>query len=359
MNNAMAGMVTGIGSLPYKEPDPALPLIFANMPLVPHWPQLPRRSKGEGLILQFLGPLVQAGLLVIQNNTPVFDTNNPLWEEKLGNFYALYRQAEQDDKKALDAFALPSEAAVGFYAFLDYAKQCASQKVQYYKGHLTGPLTMGFLLKDAAGNIAYYQDQLRDILVKTLALHARWQAEALASLGRNVVIFVDEPAVGVYGSPQHPNLTKEQVIQDLQAIFQQVHQVGGLVGVHSCDGVDWSLLFASGADLVNLDAYSYGASLLSHGEALQSFLTQGGLVAWGIVPTNQAAQEETAGLLMDKLINLWDALAQNGVDKTLLQQQWVITPACGVGLLPEELAVHIYQLTREVGQCCKKITGME
>ncbi len=62
-----------------------------------------------------------------------------------------------------------------------------------------GPLTVALELKDQQGRPAYYQGDLRDIIVRTLALSARCQAAALSGFGCIPIIFVDDPAIRAYG----------------------------------------------------------------------------------------------------------------------------------------------------------------
>lgn len=51
------GAVTGIGSLPLKNPEAAVNFVAKMCPEIPFWPQLPRRSKREPMVEQALGPL--------------------------------------------------------------------------------------------------------------------------------------------------------------------------------------------------------------------------------------------------------------------------------------------------------------
>mgnify|MGYP001584719604 CR=1 FL=1 len=44
---------TGIGSVPFKDPESALSVIFENLKAVPFWPQLPRRSFMESMYVQY------------------------------------------------------------------------------------------------------------------------------------------------------------------------------------------------------------------------------------------------------------------------------------------------------------------
>lgn len=154
-----------------------------------------------------------------------------------------------------ESAAYPSISAPGFYAFLDNIKRTDFHEVKYVKGHMVGPLTASFQLQDKQGRVAYYQDELRDLIVKTLSMHARWQAATLAGLGRPVILFVDDPCIGACGSCYHVTLTREMILEDLNPIFSEAHKENAITGVHSCNAADWSLLFESDLEILSLDAY--------------------------------------------------------------------------------------------------------
>lgn len=344
-----SGLATGIGSLPFSEPVQAVLFVLENVPDIPHWPQLPQRGEKEGLIFQFLNPLVNTGLININNGRAFFDTDHPGWVERLTLFYSIYLEAETGDFRALEQFAFPPDAAAGFYAFKEKLKNRGPDAaILYLKGQLVGPLTAGFQVKDKKGRFAYYDDQLRDLLVKSLAVHAGWQAKELAALGRLPIIFIDEPAVCVYGQSDYITVTREMIINDLNCIIQAIHGAGALAGVHSCDAVDWSMLFESDTDIVNIDVYNYADSLLPYARDLKLFTERGGIMAWGIVPTSEKAFEENEASLLKRLQKLWLELAKRGNEIEILQRQSLITPACGTGLLSSDLNRRIYFLTKMV-----------
>lgn len=351
-----AGLATGIGSLPFPEPEQALELIWENMPVIPHWPQLPQRGREEGFIFQFLTPLVKKGVLKIDAERAFFNPADPEWVTHLTEFYTLYLQAQEGDQQALEEFAFPREAARGFYAFAEQVRNQGVKNALYLKGQLTGPLTIGFQLKDEEGRPAYYNEQLRDLCVKTLALHARWQAFRLLELGCPAIIFVDDPAIRVYGQFGFITVTKEMIAAALGEVVQAIHQAGTLAGLHSCDAVDWSILLESELDIVNLDAYNFGESLFPYAREIKAFLERGGTLAWGIVPTSEKAWEENEVSLRERLISLWNDLEKRGVQRDLLKNQSLITPACGTGLLTMELARQIYRLSRAVSEAFRGTT---
>lgn len=350
-----AGLATGIGSLPFTETGQALALIRENLPDIPHWPQLPQRGKEEGFVFQFLNPLVRTGVLTLTDHAgrAFFDTAATEWAQRLTGFYELYLRAGEGDWQALEEFAFPSEAAAGFSAFVAEVKEKGAGKALYFKGQLAGPLTIGFALKDEQGRPAYYNEQLRELIRQTLALHARWQALTLAGLGRPAIIFIDDPGVSVYGQFSFITVTKEMIAADLGEVVRAIHGAGALAGVHSCDAIDWSLLLESELDIVNLDAYNFGASLFPYAREIKTFLERGGVLAWGIVPTSEKVREEGGNSLAGRLSGLWSELENRGVPRELLKRQLLITPACGAGLLSPELARCIYRLTREVSEAVR------
>lgn len=350
-----AGLVTGIGSVPYTDPELALSLIFSNMSEIPHWPQMPRMGSNEGFVFQFLNPLVKTGLIKIDKEKAYFDTEDEHWTEKQTEFYSLYMDAAEGHKEALEAFSLPEEAASGFYAFINHILKNGPGEALFFKGHLTGPLTVGFQLKDGKGRYAYYEDQLRDLLVKTLALHGRWQATRLAELGRPVILFVDEPGVSVYGNSNYITVTREMIIGDLNEIFDQIHSAGAMAGVHSCDAVDWSIFYQCRLEVVNPDVYNFGQSLLPFAKELKDFILRGGVLAQGIIPTSESAFEEDRESLMKRLNVIWRQLADKGIPEREMMLQTMITPACGTGLLDPDLAVRIYRLSREMAAAVRGV----
>ncbi|WP_258359323.1 hypothetical protein [Moorella sulfitireducens (nom. illeg.)] len=339
----------GIGSLPFIEAEPALELIFKHMPLVPHWPQLPRRGHQEHFVYQSLFPLVRLGLIKDEGGKmPVFTDAEPDWAAKLTAFYSLYLEAEAGSDEALAAFAIPREAGTGFYALVGYLEEHGPGKARFLKGQVAGPVTAGLYLSSSSGRSAFYDPQLRDLIVKTTSMQACWQVRELGRFGLPVLVFVDDPALAAYGSSTHVALRRDDLVEALSGVAEGIMAGGGVPGVHSCSGVEWPVFFDSGYRIVSFDAYNYFTSLLVFAPDVAAFLEQGGVLAWGIVPTSEQAWQETAAGLASRLQGAIEELAGKGVKRELLYRQSLVTPACGTGILEEGLAGHIYGLTAGV-----------
>ena len=140
------------------------------------------------------------------------------------------------------------------------------------------------------------------------------------------------------------------IIEDLNTIFRGVLSENALVGVHSCEAVDWSLLFESELQIVSLDAYRYGDSLFAYTSQIKDFIERGGVIAWGIVPTLDDPFAEGADTLLNRLNQILSELVRSGLDQRLTLRQSMITPSCGTGLLSVREAQRIYELTSAVSE---------
>ena len=344
------GLATGIGSLPYYNPEPAVDLIFDTFKEIPHWPQLPRRGRAEGLVSQYLHLLLRKNIITMGEQQAIFPTADPRWEQNLMEFYQLLADPPDDEgngNSGNNHFALPDVSAAGFYEFMRRVP-ALSKDALCLKGQVCGPVTVGFQVTDPEKRPSFYSNTLREIINYGLACQAAWQVKTLKAHGFPAMIFIDDPAIYGYGSSTTVGLGRREIQDSMKIIIEQIRAEGGFTGIHSCAGVDWSLLLELDLDVLSFDAYGYFSSLLVYTEELNSFLSRGGVLAWGIVPTSDAAWQEDSRSLLERLQRGMAALAKRGVDPDRLHRQLMITPSCGTGTLAEDLAKRIYRLTAEL-----------
>ena len=376
-------LVTGVGSLPHTEPQRALELIEIALPEVPHWPQLPRVSDREGFTSQYIAPLINTGLVKEDSDKGLFfDNNSEGWIDALTAFYELHVKAEMEAKAeteaemgvvdaamgnsgAFNAFAFPQEYATGYYAFTAAVAQGEMAGARRLKGQLSGPLTIGFQVNNANGRPCFYDDQLRQVLTDCLASQARWQARHLkvlsegAGIAESPLVSLDDPGLYSYGQSTYVALGREEILASYRTIIDALRGEGALTSIHVCAGADWSIPIEAGFDMINVDVYGYFDSLLPYAGELQKFLSAGGRIAWGLVPTSSAALDENAAGLLDRLKAMISRLAARGVSEELLWRNMGLTPSCGTGTLEVETAEVVYRLLAEVGQAIKQLTGSQ
>jgi len=340
--------VTLVGSMPHQDRKKAIELILQCAPEIPVWPQL-SAFKAEQMMVQYLEGLPgvgdSSGELVIRTDSAQFD-------QELYSFYEEYLEVEAGTKSLTGSrFQMGEETGRTFYHFVELLQQ-ANPPCRAVKGQIVGPFTLLSGLKDQHDRALLYDERLLDVVVKHLAMKAKWQILQLQSLGLPVILFLDEPALAGFGSSAFISVSRELVHGLLTEVVDAVHAVGGLAGVHICANTDWLLAFDSGVDIINFDTYNYFDRFILYKDNIQQFLAKNKILAWGIVPTSdpQLIARETPQSLVDRWTTLAGRLCENGVDLKDILSRSLFTPSCGCGSLSEEMAERVLALTRGVGE---------
>jgi methionine synthase II (cobalamin-independent) len=341
-----------IGSLPIKDHNEAANIIFEYTKEIPLWVQLPYYKK-EGMIEQFIEGLPS---LYETDETFFINTENENFEKDVLEFYEDYiNSADKNSQKISDRFSLTEDRAKGFFVFLNKLKNISKPPFAI-KGQITGPVTFGVSVKDQNQKSIFYNEELRDISVKNIAMKAKWQARKLSEFGYPVIIFLDEPALAGFGSSSFISISREEGDACLNEVIDAVHSENGLAGIHICANADWSIALDSLADIVSFDAYSFFDKFILYPDNIKKFLENGKILAWGIVPTASAEdiEKETADSLIKQTRNHIDIIEGFGIDRKKILNQSFITPSCGTGSLSFELAKKVIRLTKEVSDGIRK-----
>ncbi len=341
-----------IGSLPVDDHDEAVKLVFQYTPQIPLWVQLPV-YKEEGMIAQFLTGMPG---LATQQGKAVIDTASREYDDAVLQFYEEYMAVKAGEITLEQSrFVLKPDAARGFFSCVEHIRTLADLPTAV-KGQITGPITFGLGLTDQNGKAVFYNEQLRDTVVKLLAYKARWQVKRLSEFGCQVIIFFDEPALAGFGSSAFISISRNEVAECFEEVIDAVHAEGGLAGIHVCANVDWPLILDSKADIISFDAYSFFDKLILYPDHIKRFMASNGILAWGIVPTlnpEDIAKETTASL-----VSAWEeqvrAVEALGIDMPTILAQSLITPSCGTGSLSLDLALKVLRLTKEVSDIIRK-----
>lgn len=336
-----------IGSLPYDDHRKATEVIFKYTPDFPLWPQLPM-YKQEGMIPQFIPGFPGAR----EVNGKIFvDTAGEEFEAEVLGFYEEYLMITEGGA-SIDGtrFTLSTESAQGFHTLLEVAQDHKST-IAGLKGQTTGPVTFCTGLVDKDDRAIFYDDQLRDIAIKHLALKARWQTKKMAEVGGLPIMFFDEPALAGLGTSAFITITQNDIVASLGEVFEAVRVEKGLTGVHVCANTEWPVIFESGVDIVSYDAYSYFDRLVLYSDHLVKFFSEGGVLASGIVPTTpELIDQENTDSLVNKWFEQTSRLVALGIDEEAVFKQTLITPSCGTGTVTSEQAIKVLEMTRGVSE---------
>jgi len=311
-----AGIATGVGSLPHRDPSQAASAVLRCLPDLAAAPQLPLRSARERMLAQALHGV--PGLDVAETGEVLVD-------------------ASFDANAAYDAH-IDAEADGGLLAFVD-AVVAMPRRPRRVKAQLTGPLTLGTALARAGvrtGDAFAFAGRA-----------ARARARAIESVFReklpdsSLVLFFDEPALVLWRDDRAP-LDRELATDTLSTALASLSCVGG---VHVCGAGDLRLALAAGPHVVHVDV---DALCMDDSVALSRFVEGGGWVAWGAVPTHGPIGEHPAPLWKN-LLNVWCELTRRGCDPVRLRTQALVAPACGLAGHGVTQAEHAMLLARELG----------
>jgi hypothetical protein len=341
-----------IGSLPMEDHKQALQEVLNRTPETPHWVQLPANPP-EGFLVQFCETF--PGLRMDQQ--VVIDRSSSEFETDYLSFYEDYLAVlEGQSDLGSSRFTVSPQAAPGLYLLGDLLPSLDPWVV---KGQVSGPLTVLLGINDEAGRCAYYDERLRDAMVKMLTLKARWQTGFLSRGGRRAVVFVDEPALGGLGSSAYISISTEAAMADLREILRGIRDAGGWAGVHVCANADWDALLETGPDLLSFDAFSYFDRIVLYREKVLDFLDRAGKLAWGIVPTDPMALDKSSP---EDLAERWHQQAEElsagkWSPKDLLAGAFV-TPSCGLGSVTVTQAKKAMDLTVQVSGLLRAHYGL-
>jgi methionine synthase II (cobalamin-independent) len=340
----LKGLATGIGSLPHKDIEAALDLIFKYLPHIPFWPQLPKRDIREGMIVQFSENLP---CLKVSRDGLFFSTLQDK-EKELEIFY------ERIIAGDVDYFKISQDFASGLHKFYQRLENSSSSDIEFIKCQITGPFTFAASVKDELGGALLHNPVFMQVTLKGLMMKALWQIELFKEFNKKIIMFVDEPYLGCFGSAYTP-INREEVVEGLRELTEAIKSADVLLGVHCCGNTDWSIFTEIDTiDIINFDAFGFLDRLVLYADNLKRFLKRGGILCWGIVPTQEFTDKETADLLIKKINDGIGILAKKGIDRGLLSDRLLLSPSCGLGTLDIEKSAKIFKLLLDVSLSIRK-----
>jgi hypothetical protein len=249
----------------------------------------------------------------------------------------------------VDYFAISEQWAPGMYALLRELQKEAPPELKVVHIQTPGPISFALSATDEKGAPAFYNETMRDIMVKTIAMKAKWQERVVRDALPGVETLVDygEPALIVHSSAVGSGY-KEDLINTINEVLGAVE---GMAGIHCCGNIDWSMLMDTNADFISFDAFAYADKVALYPEDLNRFLRRGGMLAWGIVPTfNEKIAVESVDSLVELLEHGMQVMINKGIDKDMLAETSWVTPSCSTANMSLEMAERAFTYTNEVSQ---------
>ncbi|MBN2808196.1 MAG: hypothetical protein JXR80_01745 [Deltaproteobacteria bacterium] len=300
-------LTTAMAVMPHTDVDEALQLALSLD--IPFWPQLPLYSYYGDMYVQaaehFPGIVLDL-------------------EKKSLRFSSKKFMAELED--TLSHFEEPQYFDVSFqysavyhrFLELDLSQRAA------IRGQLEGPVSFGFFIKDENDRPIIFDDMVRPFLYEFMARRVNVQLARLKEKNPNAFMFIDEPGLQFIFSAMS-GYSDLFAREDIDYLFSMIERPRG---IHLCGNPDWDFLLGFDMDIVSIDLYTNARVLPLYKKAIINFIKRGGIIVWGVVPTNiEPFKKENHASLTALLESTWQGLIDEGLDRDLLLAQSLLSPA--------------------------------
>ncbi len=299
---------TAMGIMPHSNVERALDLALRLD--IPFFPQLPNISFYEDMYVQASQNF--PGIVVDPEGKRIsFDTAK--LEEELRDYSQGMAEPE--------TFALNQDYSVAYRRFLAEGLRDYSA----IRGQVIGPVSFGFRVTDEDSRPIIYNEGVRVLLFDFIQRKVNLQYWQLKEKNQNAFVWLDEPGLGWVFS----GLTGYNDIQARQDYQSFLASLDAPKALHLCASVNLPYLLGLGIELLSFDAYQIGLMPKGYANAVADFLSSGGIISWGIVPTDsEGLTKETPEMLARLLSSYWEVVSLNtGLSAKQIAEQALIAPA--------------------------------
>ena len=300
-------LTTAMAVMPHRNVDRALALALSMD--VPFWPQLPVFSYYEDMYVQasehFPGIVLDMEKRTLRFSIDKFMNE---FEETIARF------PEPEYFDISDTYS----AVYSRFLKLDLSNRPA------IRGQLEGPISFGFNVVDQDDRPILFDDTIRPFLLEFMAKRANVQLDRLKKCNPNAFMYIDEPGLQFVFSAM-AGYGDRAARADMELFFSMIERPRG---VHLCGNPDWDFLLGMDIDILSLDVHTNGEVFGCYQASIRRFLERGGVLVWGIVPTNvEPFEQENIASLKQRLEDLWKIIEKSGIDFEFLLSRSMLSPA--------------------------------
>lgn len=300
-------LTTAMAVMPHTDVDRALETALTMD--IPFWPQLPRLNYHEDMYVQ-AAEHFPGILLSMEKRTLRFSMEKFLSElEDIMNRF-----------DSPEIFDISKTFSAVYHRFLDLDLSDRPA----IRGQLEGPISFGFNVADENDRPILFDDTVRPFLFEFMARRVNVQLARLKEKNADAFMYIDEPGLQFLFSAMS-GYGDIQAKTDMEMFFSLIDRPRG---VHLCGNPDWDFLLNLDMEILSLDLYTNHDVFSSYAPAIKRFLEKGGVLSWGIVPTNiEPFEKESMDSLERLLTQSWQKLWDKGIDRDLMLDRSLLSPA--------------------------------
>lgn len=333
-------LTTAMAVMPHKDPLRALEVALSLD--IPFWPQLPNLNYYEDMYVQ------------ASEHFPgiVLDMENRHLSFSMDKFIEEYEQTliHYEEPEYFDISDEYSSVYNRFMA-LDLKDRPA------IRGQLEGPISFGLNVLDQDDRPILFDDNIRPVMLEIMAKRVNVQLSRLKEMNEKAFMFIDEPGLQFLfsGMSGYDNVSARK---DLENFFSMIERPRG---IHLCGNPDWDFLLNLDLDILSLDVFTNGEIFTSYAPAIKDFLSRGGVIAWGVVPTSsEPFSENSLETLTQIFLDLFERLEKKGLEKEYLLSRSLLSPAtcCLINQDGDETVEAAFALTAGLSHRLKEIYNL-
>jgi hypothetical protein len=306
---------------------------------IPFWPQLPNTNYYEDMYVQ-ASENFPGILLDLEKRTLRFALDKFIEE------FEEFLSRSDDDPSYFD---ISPTYSVVYDRFIDL--DLSSRPA--IRGQLEGPISFGFNILDQDERPILFDDTVRPFMLEFMAKRINVQLARLKKRNDNAFMFVDEPGLQFLFSAMS-GYEDRKAKADMDAFFAMIDRPRG---IHLCGNPDWDFLLNLDIDVLSMDVFTNGEIFASYAESIKRYLKRDGVLVWGIMPTGfEDFSKANISMLGKQIENIWNFIAQKGIDLELILNQSLLSPATCCLINPDkELTVEkAFAMINELSYFLKK-----
>ena len=331
---------TAMAVMPHTDVEAALKAALSLD--IPFWPQLPRVNYYEDMYVQ-ASENFPGIVLDLKKQTLSFSS-----EKFLAELEEAFLHMEEPE-----FFDISPTYSVVYHKFLelDLSDRAA------IRGQLEGPISFGLNVRDENDRPILFDDNVRPFMLEFMAKRVSVQLARLKERNPNAFMFVDEPGLQFLFSALsgYPDTAARGDLEMFLSLIERPR------GIHLCGNPDWDFLLNLDLDILSLDVYSNGEVFANYAKSIQRFLDRGGVLVWGLVPTNfEPFEKEDRTALEARLLDIWNTLGKKGLDRDFLLSRSLLSPAtcCLVNPDGEKTVDKAFAMVRELSRGLRERFGL-
>ena len=333
-------LTTAMAVMPHTDAGAALDAALSLD--IPFWPQLPRLNYYEDMYVQ-ASEHFPGIVLDLEKQTLAFSMDK--FVRELEDTLAHFEDPEY--------FTISTRYSDVYHRFLelDLSDRPA------IRGQLEGPISFGLNVLDQDKRPIIFDDTVRPFMYDFMAKRINVQLERLKNLNPNAFMFIDEPGLQFLFSALS-GYDSTAARDDMENFLAAVERPRG---IHLCGNPDWDFLLNLDMDILSMDVYLNAEIFATYAGSIKRFLERGGVIAWGIVPTNfEPFEAETIDTLSGHLQNVWNILVKKGIAKEKLLSRSLISPAtcCLVNPDGEKTVEAAFKIVQNLSKRLREKNGL-